>query len=169
LFGVGFGGGEFHDLAGEEVEEFLVSIFDGFDFGWVVGDGLVDDWQAAGATDDPGIAPAEVAPGRPFEALPPLPPAPPEPGLGPPPGIVADNHPFSYFWISDRWPADTRVAAQVWGQEVSPLLSWFRGAMIEVNQQDARFLVHGYLDINRREKETAVLPGFEAFKGFSWK
>lgn len=131
--------------------------------------GLADDWQAAGATDDPGIAPAEVAPGRPFEALPPLPPAPPEPGLGPPPGIVADNHPFSYFWISDRWPADTRVAAQVWGQEVSPLLSWFRGAMIEVNQQDARFLVHGYLDINRREKETAVLPGFEAFKGFSWK
>jgi hypothetical protein len=131
--------------------------------------GLVDDWQAAGTVGDLGVAPDSWDPGRSFEALPPLPPAPPQPDLGPAAGMVADNHPFSYFWISDRWPADTRVAAQVWGQEVSPLLSWFRGAMIEVNQQDARFLVHGYLDINRRDKESAALPSFEAFKGFSWK
>jgi hypothetical protein len=100
---------------------------------------------------------------RNFEALPALPPPPPqpEPALG--------LHPFSYYWISDRWPADSRVAAQAWGEETSPLLSWFRGAMVEVNQEESRFLLHGYLDINRKEKDTAALPSFNMFPGFSWK
>jgi hypothetical protein len=111
-------------------------------------------------------APNAPEAGRNFEALPPLPPAPPQPdgqagAVGP--------HPFSYYWISDRWPADSRVAAQAWGEETSPLLSWFRGAMIEVNQEDTRFLLHGYLDINRKEKDTAALPSINMFPGFSWK
>ncbi|MDP1564354.1 MAG: hypothetical protein Q8M16_23490 [Pirellulaceae bacterium] len=111
-------------------------------------------------------APARTPPmeeDRNFEALPALPPPPPQPVA------FAGLHPFSYYWISDRWPADTRVAAQAWGTETSPLLSWFRGAMVEVNQEDSRFLLHGYLDINRKEKDTAALPGIELFKGFSWK
>jgi len=77
------------------------------------------------------------------------------------------QHPLNYHWISDRWPADTRVAAAQWGQEVSPLLSWFRGALVEINQEENRFLVHGYLDINRQGKETAALPSFDMFPGFS--
>lgn len=104
--------------------------------------------------------------GRNFEALPPLPPAPPQPDGQ---AAAVGTHPFSYYWISDRWPADSRVAAQAWGEETSPLLSWFRGAMIEVNQQDTRFLLHGYLDINRKEKDTAALPSINLFPGFSWK
>lgn len=43
LFGIGFGGGEFHDLAGEEIEEFFVSGFDGIDFFGIGGDGLIDE------------------------------------------------------------------------------------------------------------------------------
>ncbi len=43
LFGVGFGGGAFHDFSGEEVDEFLVAGFDGGDFLGVFGDDLVDE------------------------------------------------------------------------------------------------------------------------------
>ncbi|MBL8853225.1 MAG: hypothetical protein JNK57_04545 [Planctomycetaceae bacterium] len=113
-------------------------------------------WTASAPPD-----PADES--RNFEALPALPPPPPQPD----PGVGL--HPFSYYWISDRWPADSRVAAQAWGEETSPLLSWFRGAMIEVNQEESKFLLHGYLDINRREKDTAALPSFNMFPGFSWK
>lgn len=77
--------------------------------------------------------------------------------------------PLSYFWVSDRWPNDNQQAAEAWSQEQSPLLKWFRGAMLEVLQEDQRFLVHGYLDISREVKETASLPGFDLFQGFSFK
>jgi hypothetical protein len=120
--------------------------------------GPVLDFPMAEADSAPGLPPGETQ--RPGEVQPPLPP---QPADGP------RLHPFSYFWISDKWPADTRVAAAEWGQETSPLLSWFRGAMLEVNQEDTRFLIHGYLDINRRQEETAALPGFDSFPGFSWK
>ncbi len=105
---------------------------------------------------------------RAFEALPPLSPTPPPPPL-PDNFPAAVPNPFAYHWISDRWPADTRVAAAQWGQEVSPLLSWFRGALVEVNQEESRFLIHGYLDINRKAQETATLPSIDLFKGFSFK
>jgi hypothetical protein len=83
--------------------------------------------------------------------------------------LASNPHPFSQHWISDRWPIDEQALIETWGSENSPLLSWFRGAMIEVNQQESRFLVHGYLDIKRQESETAALPGINLFKGFSFK
>jgi len=75
--------------------------------------------------------------------------------------------PLSYHWVSDMWPSDNQMAASAWAEEESPLLKWFRGAMLEVLQQEKRFLVHGYLDIDRAVEETAKLPGFDLFKGFS--
>jgi len=129
-------------------------------------------WGPEGPVLDLPPADTEAAPGSPLENLPrafeALPPSPPQP-IPPDQPVAQRPHPFSYYWISDHWPADTRVAAAEWGRETSPLLSWFRGAMLEVNQEDSRFLVHGYLDINRQNKETAALPGFESFPGFSWK
>lgn len=81
--------------------------------------------------------------------------------------VAAD--PFDFYWVSDRWPQDSQLAAEVWSEEQSPLLKWFRGALLEVLQEDQRFLVHGYLDIQRGVKETAALPGINLFKGFSFK
>lgn len=93
-------------------------------------------------------------------------------GIGPPPMLIEEEptgDPLQYFWVSDRWPADNIQAAEKWSQEQSPLLKWFRGALLEVLQEDQRFLVHGYLDIKRDVKETAALPGFNLFDGFSFK
>lgn len=84
-------------------------------------------------------------------------------------GPEANADPFGDFWVSDRWPNDSEMAAELWAQEQSPLLKWFRGAMLEVLQEEERFLVHGYLDIHRGVKETASLPGFKMFEGFSFK
>ncbi|MBL8890881.1 MAG: hypothetical protein JNL67_12950 [Planctomycetaceae bacterium] len=111
----------------------------------------------------PGTEPGGTNEPRNFEALPALPPPPPQPVA------AATLHPFSYYWVSDHWPTDGRVAAQAWGEETSPLLSWFRGAMIEANQEESRFLLHGYLDINRKETDKEALPSLNLFEGFSWK
>lgn len=86
------------------------------------------------------------------------------------PGQMAmQQDPLSFHWFSDHWPNNNQQAAEDWAQDQSPLLKWFRGALLEVVQEDQRFLVHGYLDIDREAKETASLPGFNLFQGFSFK
>jgi hypothetical protein len=50
---------------------------------------------------------------------------------------------------------------------VAPLLTWFRGAELEVTQSENQFAVHGFLDIERDPKESKMtLPSFDMFKGF---
>lgn len=129
----------------------------------LVGDMAPEASWAAPLPPIPGAEPGAANEQRNFEALPALPPPPPQPIA------AAGLHPFSYYWVSDRWPTDVRVAAQAWGEETSPLLSWFRGAMIEANREESRFLLHGYLDINRKESDTEALPSISLFEGFSWK
>lgn len=83
----------------------------------------------------------------------------------------ADDQTFlrnDFVWQSSHWPVRSKVpAGQIPGGQ-SPLLKWFRGALLEVSHRDNRFLIHGYLDIQRHEAEQAALPSFNLFKGFNF-
>ncbi len=69
------------------------------------------------------------------------------------------------LWASTAWPSFT--APQQPPDYVAPLLSWFRGAEVEVTKSENQFAVHGFLDIERDPQESKMkLPSFDMFKGF---
>ena len=69
------------------------------------------------------------------------------------------------IWVSDKWPS--LHAPKVPEDFEAPVLSWFRGANIEVKQVENQFAVHAVMDVHREaEQKASAIPGFQLFKGF---
>ncbi len=67
------------------------------------------------------------------------------------------------MWYSDAWPSFAKPVLP--DDHSAPLLTWFRGLEMQVSKADSQFSVHGFLDIERQEAESA-LPSFDLFGGF---
>ena len=67
------------------------------------------------------------------------------------------------LWQSTAWPSFSSPVLPE--QYRAPLLAWFRGLELEVTKSETQFSIHGFLDIQRSNKRSA-LPSFDMFKGF---
>jgi len=68
------------------------------------------------------------------------------------------------LWHSDVWPSFTQPNLPQ--DHTAPFLKWFRGLEVEVSKTESQFSVHGFLDIERAESDTTILPSIKMFKGF---
>ena len=70
------------------------------------------------------------------------------------------------IWQSESWPRFDQPSVP--DDYMAPILDWFRGARIEMKQQEDQFVVYGWIDIQRKKAEgsTLSLPSFKGFKGF---
>jgi hypothetical protein len=68
------------------------------------------------------------------------------------------------IWVSDAWPdfQDPKMPDDY----VAPIMTWFRGARIELKHQQDQFVAHGWIDIKRKSGNGIKLPGFKMFQGF---
>ncbi|QEG22194.1 hypothetical protein [Mariniblastus fucicola] len=68
------------------------------------------------------------------------------------------------IWRSSAWPAFNQP--QLPDDYVAPVLQWFRGLNVEAIRDQSQFSLHGYIDIQRSDKQKQALPSFNLFKGF---
>ncbi len=67
-------------------------------------------------------------------------------------------------WSSTSWPSFRDP--QLPHDYQAPPMSWFRGMSADVYQQNSQFVIHGYIDIERKTNGKSILPSFNLFKGF---
>ncbi|HMP71129.1 MAG TPA: hypothetical protein PKA76_17405, partial [Pirellulaceae bacterium] len=71
------------------------------------------------------------------------------------------------LWRSNAWPEFGNP--QVPEEFQAPPLSWFRGMSLDAYMQQSQFVLHGYVDLERRPTSRlgSLLPSFKSFKGFN--
>jgi hypothetical protein len=65
-------------------------------------------------------------------------------------------------WRSTAWPAGE---PHVPDDYFAPIMSWFRGADLELIKSGDRLVMHAQIDMHRDPKQKSAIPFFDLFKG----